>query len=207
MLHNHKDVDMLLCMIESKTKIVVATTNQGKLKEIRSILSDYEIVSAAEVGFMDDVEETGATFVENARLKAKTVCKAVGLPVLGDDSGLCVDALDGAPGVYSARYSGQGVAANRKLLLENLQGQKNRKAHFCCAMVLAFPDGNEIVVEGRTDGEITTAETNGGNGFGYDCLFYSDELGKTFAEASADEKNAVSHRGKALHNLLLKLKG
>ena len=193
-------------MIKSKTKIVVATTNQGKLKEIRSILSDYEIVSAADVGFMDDVEETGATFVENARLKAKTVCKAVGLPVLGDDSGLCVDVLDGAPGVYSARYSGQGVVANRKLLLENLQGQKNRKAHFCCAMVLVFPDGHEIVVEGRTDGEITTAETNGGNGFGYDCLFYSDELGKTFAEASADEKNAVSHRGKALHNLLLKLK-
>lgn len=194
-------------MIENKTRIVVATTNQGKLQEIRSILSNFEIVSAVDIGFLDDVEETGTTFVENARLKAMTVCQAVGLPVLGDDSGLCVDALGGAPGIYSARYSGQGVPANRKLLLKNLKGEIKRSAHFNCAVALVFPDGREYIAEGQTYGEITTEEKNDGNGFGYDCLFYSHELGKTFAEATADEKNAVSHRGRALHNLLLKLNG
>ena len=196
---------MLINMRESKIKIVAATTNAGKLREIREILHDYEVVSAADVGFYDDIEETGETFVENARIKAQTVCKAVGLPTIGDDSGLCVDALNGAPGIYSARYSGQGVVANRQLLLKNLKGIDNRNAHFECAVVLVYPDGREIVVKGRTDGEITIRESNGGNGFGYDCLFFSNELGKTFAEATADEKNAVSHRGRALHNLLTKL--
>lgn len=198
---------MLLCMMKNKIKIVAATTNAGKLKEFRDILSDFDVVTVADVGFFDEIEENGQTFIENARLKAKTVCEAVGLPTLGDDSGLCVDALGGAPGIYSARYSGQGVPANRKLLLKNLQGEINRSAHFNCAVALVFPDGREYVAEGQTYGEITTEETNGGNGFGYDCLFYSHELGKTFAEASADEKNAVSHRGRALHNLLLKFNG
>ena len=188
-----------------KTKIVAATTNAGKLAEIRTILSDFEIVSAAEVGFHDDVEETGTTFIENALLKARAVCRVTGLPALGDDSGLCVDALDGAPGIYSARYSGQGMVANRQLLLANLKDQTNRAAHFNCAVALVYPDGREFTAEGQTYGTITTAE-QGANGFGYDCLFFSDELGKTFAMSTADEKNAVSHRGRALKNLLAVIK-
>ncbi len=188
-----------------KTKIVAATANAHKLEEMRTILSGFEIVSAADVGFHNDVEETGNTFMENALLKARTVCHATGLPALGDDSGLCVDALNGAPGIYSARYSGQGAAANRQLLLKNLQGQTNRAAHFNCAVALVFPDGREYTAEGQTFGTITT-EPQGENGFGYDCLFRSDELGKTFALATSDEKNAVSHRGRALQNLLAVMK-
>ena len=192
--------------MKNKTKVVVATTNVGKLQEFCAILSNFEIVSAADAGFLDDIEETGQTFLANALLKAETVCKALGLPALGDDSGLCVDALGGAPGIYSARYSGQGMPANRQLLLKNLNGNINRKAHFTCAIALVFPDGRKYTAEGQTYGEITTEEKNYGNGFGYDCLFFSHELGKTFAEATPEEKNAVSHRGRALHNLLLKLK-
>ena len=184
-----------------KTKLVAATTNAGKLKDLRALLGDFEIVSAAEVGFVDDVEETGTTFLENALLKARTVCQATGLPALADDSGLCVDALNGAPGVYSARYSGQGMVANRALLLANLQGQTNRKAHFHCAMALVYPDGREYTAEGETHGTIAMTE-QGDNGFGYDCLFLSDDLGKTFGMATHAEKNAVSHRGRALKNLL-----
>ncbi|MCM1404230.1 MAG: RdgB/HAM1 family non-canonical purine NTP pyrophosphatase [Prevotella sp.] len=184
-----------------KTKIVAATSNAHKLVELRNILTDFVIVSAADVGFHDDIAETGTTFRENALIKAQAVCRATGLPALGDDSGLCVDALQGAPGIYSARYSGQGMSANRQLLLQNLQGQTNRAAHFHCAVALVFPDGRTYTAEGQTFGVITT-EPQGEQGFGYDCLFYSDELGKTFAAASADEKNAVSHRGRALSQLL-----
>ena len=202
-LQNGKDVVKIEAM---KTKIVAATSNMGKLKEMREILDDYEIVGAADVGFHDDIEETGTTFSENALLKARTVCRATGLPALGDDSGLCVDALGGAPGIYSARYSGQGMAANRQLLLKNLAGQDNRKAHFNCAVALVFPDGREYTANGQTFGQITMTEQNvGQNGFGYDCLFFSDELGKTFGEATPEEKNSVSHRGRALQNLLAKL--
>lgn len=194
-------------MIEmGKFKIVVATTNAGKLSEIRAVLSDYDVISAADAGFVDDVEETGTTFIENALLKARAVCQATGMVALGDDSGLCVDALNGEPGIYSARYSGQGMAENRQLLLKKLQGETNRRAHFICAMALVFPDGKELTVEGKTHGIIATEEQGGGNGFGYDCLFISDELGKAFSLATAEEKNAVSHRGRALQNLLLQLK-
>lgn len=189
-----------------KFKIVVATTNAGKLSEIRAVLSDYDVISAADAGFVDDVEETGTTFIENALLKARAVCQATGMVALGDDSGLCVDALNGEPGIYSARYSGQGMAENRQLLLKKLQGETNRRAHFVCTMALVFPDGKELTVEGKTHGIIATEEQGGGNGFGYDCLFISDELGKAFSLASEDEKNAVSHRGKALHILLKQIK-
>lgn len=189
-----------------KFKIVVATTNAGKLSEIRAVLSDYDVISAADAGFVDDVEETGTTFIENALLKARAVCQATGMVALGDDSGLCVDALNGEPGIYSARYSGQGMAENRQLLLKKLQGETNRRAHFICTMALVFPDGKELTVEGKTHGIIATEEQGGGNGFGYDCLFISDELGKAFSVASEDEKNAVSHRGKALHILLKQIK-
>lgn len=192
-------------MLKNKLKIVVATTNTGKLREMQNILSDFEVVSAADVGFDVDVEETGTTFIENALIKARTVCAATGFAALGDDSGLCVDALDGAPGIYSARYSGQGVVANRQLLLKNLAGQSNRAAHFTCAVALVFPDGREYTAEGKTYGTIATEEQDGNNGFGYDCLFVSDELGKPFSMAQPNEKNAVSHRGKALKNLVVQL--
>jgi len=162
-------------------------------------------VGAADVGYFDDVEETGTTFMENALLKARAASQVIGLPVLGDDSGLCVDALQGEPGVYSARYSGKGMVENRQLLLKNLQGKSNRAAHFTCAMALVFPDGTEYTVEGQTHGIIATEEQGGANGFGYDCLFISDDLGKAFSMATAEEKNAVSHRGRALQNLLNKL--
>ncbi len=180
--------------------IVVASSNQGKLKEIREILSGWKVVSAAEAGFFEEVEETGETFYENALLKARAVCAQTGLPTLADDSGLCVDALNGAPGVYSARFSGKGAAGNRALLLEKLQGESNRRAHFTCSIVLCYPDGKILSAEGKTYGDILTEE-RGGNGFGYDPLFYSDDLKKTFAEATDGEKNAVSHRGRALKRL------
>ncbi|MDE6058541.1 MAG: RdgB/HAM1 family non-canonical purine NTP pyrophosphatase [Clostridia bacterium] len=184
--------------------IVAATGNAHKLKEIRAVLKDWKILSEEESGFHGEVEETGATFAENALIKAQAVCKATKLPALADDSGLCVEALGGAPGVYSARYSGGGSAENRALLLKNLQGENNRKAYFACAVALVFPDGRVITAEGRTHGEILEEE-RGENGFGYDSLFYSDDLKKSFAESSDEEKNSVSHRGRALRELEAKL--
>lgn len=181
-------------------KIVAATGNAHKLKEFREILKGYTVLSQNEAGFCGEVEETGATFAENAELKARAVCRATGLPALADDSGLCVGALGGAPGVYSARYSGGGDAENRALLLKNLAGKADRRAYFACAIALVFPDGRLISAEGRTYGEILQEE-RGGNGFGYDSLFFSDDLGKSFGEASDEEKNSVSHRGRALREL------
>ncbi len=184
-------------------KIVAATGNPHKLKEIREILCGFEIVSEAEAGFFGEVEENGSTFLENALLKARAVSKATGLAALADDSGLCVEALGGAPGIYSARYSGGGDAANRALLLKNLQ-EKERRAYFCCAAALVYPNGKEIVAEGRTYGTIVH-ESRGEGGFGYDSLFLSDDLGVTFAEADEAAKNSVSHRGRALRALAEKL--
>ena len=181
-------------------KIVAATGNAHKLKEIREILTGVELLSQAEAGFFGDVEETGVTFLENALLKARAVCKATGLAALADDSGLCVEALGGAPGVYSARYSGGDSAANRALLLENLDGVADRRAYFACAVALVFPDGRTLTAEGRAYGRILHEE-RGTGGFGYDSLFYSDDLGVAFAEASEEQKNAVSHRGRALRAL------
>lgn len=181
-------------------KIVAATGNAHKLQEFRSILTGYEILSQSEAGFFGDVEETGATFAENALIKARAVAQATGMAALADDSGLCVDALHGAPGVYSARYSGGDDRANRALLLKNLAGEKERTAHFACAIALVLPDGGVLESCGATYGKILEEE-RGENGFGYDCLFWSDDLHKTFAEASEEEKNAVSHRGRALQAL------
>ncbi len=185
-------------------KIVIATHNKGKLREIEEILAGHEILSADEAGFTEEVEETGTTFSENARLKAEAVCHATGLPALADDSGLCVEALGGAPGVYSARYSGGGSAENRKKLLKSLHGVQNRRAYFACAVCLMFPDGRVLTAEGRTFGVITEEE-RGTGGFGYDSLFLSDDLGVTFAEAGEEAKNAVSHRGRALRALAERL--
>ncbi|MCI9577587.1 MAG: XTP/dITP diphosphatase [Oscillibacter sp.] len=182
-------------------KFVLATHNPGKLAEMKAILSELgvEVVSPAEAGVEVDVEETGTTFAENAMLKAKAVCAAAGLPAIADDSGLCVDALNGGPGVYSARYGGEGLDDRGRcmLLLRGMRGQTTRAAHFTCAVACAFPGGDTLEAEGRCDGAIAFAPLGEG-GFGYDPVFLLPEKGKTFGQLSPEEKRAVSHRGKAL---------
>ena len=186
-----------------KMRLVVASGNAHKLREIAEIFTDFEVVSQKEMGFDGDVEETGETFAENALIKARAACEALGVMALADDSGLCVDALNGAPGVYSARYCGYhgSDAENRAVLLKNMQGVENRSAHFTSAIALVYPDGRELTAEGCTYGRILETE-QGDGGFGYDCLFFSDDLQKTFGEASAEEKNGVSHRFRALQAML-----
>ena len=185
-----------------KERLVVATGNAHKLREIAEIFTQFEVVSQKQMGFHEDVEENGKDFIENALIKARAASKALQCITLADDSGLCVDALNGAPGIYSARYSGEhgNDAANRKRLLENMQGMTNRRAHFTCAVAVVYPDGREILAEGRTYGNILTKE-EGDGGFGYDCLFESEDLGKSFGLATAEEKNKVSHHYRALQAL------
>ena len=182
-------------------RFVLATHNPGKLREMADILShlNIEVVSPADLGITVDVEETGTTFAENAMLKAKAICKAANLPAIADDSGLCVDALNGGPGVYSARYGGEELDDRGRylLLLNSMRGQTTRAAHFACAIACAFPNGKTITAEGRCDGSIAFAPMGEG-GFGYDPVFFVPALKKTFSQLSAEEKNAISHRGKAL---------
>ena len=188
-------------------KLIVASNNKGKIKEIKEILKDvYEIVPMGEVGFDEEIDENGSTFFENALIKAKAVSMALGVNALADDSGLCVDALGGAPGIYSARFSGVhgDDAANRKKLLEELKDLKNseeRKAKFVSSVVLYKRSGEVVSGTGETHGIIGFKE-EGENGFGYDSLFISDDLGKSFGLATAEEKNTVSHRKRALIDLL-----
>ena len=165
-------------------KIAVASGNKGKIKEIKQIFTGAETVSMSELGFDGDIPETGTTFKENALIKAKFIAEKFNLPALADDSGLCVD--------------------NRRFLLEKLGGCADRRARFESAVCLYFPDGKYFFGEGATYGSILFEDT-GGNGFGYDCLFYSDDLKKSFGIASAEEKNAVSHRYRALCDLRSKL--
>lgn len=189
-------------------KLAIATNNAHKLEEIRAILGNSfdELWSLKDLGIDVDVEETGTTLEENSLLKARTICNICGIPTLADDTGLMVDALDGAPGVYSARYAGEAHddKANRLLLLKNLDGVENRRAHFATVITICYPNGDFIASNGRVEGSILHEE-RGSEGFGYDSLFYSDELKKTFAEASQQEKNSVSHRGRALTAMLEKL--
>lgn len=185
-------------------KIAVASGNKDKIAEIKAIFKGVEIVSMEELGFTDEIEETGNSFKENAKIKAETIAKLYNVPALSDDSGLCVDALYGAPGIYSARFSGEGPAANRKLLLKRMEHVTDRRAHFESAVCLCMPNGKTYFGEGRTYGKILQEEI-GENGFGYDCLFYSDDLKKSFGLASEDEKNSVSHRFRALNDLIHKL--
>lgn len=191
-----------------KQKFVLATQNPGKLREMSSILSGFgvEVVSPAELGISVEVEETGETFAENAMLKAKAVCAAAKLPAIADDSGLCVDALNGGPGVYSARYGGEGLddAGRCALLLNSMRGQTTRSAHFTCAIACVFPDGKELTAEGRCDGAIAFAPM-GTDGFGYDPVFLLPEKAKTFAQLTGAEKSALSHRGRALESFMKKL--
>ena len=185
-------------------KIVVASGNAGKIAEIRAIFRGVEIISMAELGFDGDIEETGTTFKENAEIKARTIAKLYNMPALSDDSGLCVDMLDGAPGIYSARFSGGGPAENRKLLLKRMENITDRRAHFESAVCLCMPNGKTYFGEGKTYGKILQEEI-GDKGFGYDSLFFSDDLKKSFGLAEEDEKNAVSHRYRALYDLMFKL--
>lgn len=189
-------------MEQKKQRLVVATGNMHKLREIAEIFTDFEVVSQKEMGFDEDVEETGTTFAENALIKARAASKALNCIALADDSGLCVDALGGAPGVYSARYCGYhgDDQKNRDLLLEHMKNEKNRAAYFTSAIALVYPNGKEVVVEGHTYGKILYEETGTG-GFGYDCLFESDDLKKSFGVATAEEKNSVSHRFRGLQKL------
>lgn len=186
-------------------KLAIATNNQHKLQEIRAILGDSfeELLSLKDLGIDVDVEETGTTLEENALIKARTILALSGIATLADDTGLMVDALNGAPGVYSARYAGEehNDAKNRALLLKNLDGVKDRSAHFATVIALCYPDGKTLTASGCVNGEILLSE-RGTEGFGYDSLFFSTELGKTFAEATQAEKNSVSHRGRALRAML-----
>lgn len=186
------------------TKIAVASGNANKIREIKQIFGGVEIISMHELGFDGDIPETGATFEENAEIKAKFIAEKFCLPALADDSGLCVNALGGAPGIYSARFSGKGEKENRKLLLKKLEGALDRGAHFESAVCLYFPDGKAYFGKGATYGDILFEET-GENGFGYDSLFFSSDLNKSFGLATSEEKNSVSHRYRALCDLRSRL--
>ena len=189
-------------------KVILASKNPHKLTELSAILSQhgFEIALESEYGLDIDVDETGTTFEENSLLKAEAVMKASGLPVLADDSGLMVDALDGAPGVYSARYGHKSSDGERTaFLLENMKDVPNEKrtAKFVCVITCLWPDGRKIVARGECPGVITR-EVHGENGFGYDPVFYLPELGMTYAELPSEQKNAISHRARALQEFCRK---
>lgn len=183
-------------------KILIATTNEGKAQEFKAMFErlGYEIETLNDHPEFPEIEETGSSFEENARLKAEGIAEQTGGMVLADDSGLMIDALNGQPGVYSARYAGpeKSDAANRRKVLEEMQGleKDQRTAHFHTVLVLVAPDKNPLVVEGVLDGYITTEE-RGENGFGYDSIFFLEDQGRTLAEMTLEEKNAISHRAKA----------
>lgn len=191
--------------------IVLASNNAHKLKEFREILSSFKVLSLNDINFTTDIDETGSTFEENALIKAKTIseflkAKNLNYMVIADDSGLSVDSLNGAPGVYSARYAGNhNDKANRDKLISELKNNKNRSAYFTCAIAVCYPDGKTKTYIGKTYGEITTEEL-GKTDFGYDCIFYSSDLHKTFGQATEDEKNEVSHRGRAIQEMLKDIK-
>ena len=191
--------------------ILAATTNPGKVKEIKEILSCFEVISLKEAGIDTDVEENGETFSENAYIKASEIAKLTDLPVLADDSGLEVKALGGRPGVYSARYAGSNAPYSEKVkkLIEELDNtpSKERDAQFACAVCLIFPDGKKIEATGVSCPGMLLDEPRGENGFGYDPYFYSINHKKTFSEMTLEEKNEVSHRKAALVALTNKLKG
>ena len=193
-------------------KIVLASRNKKKISELNALLAKHipeiEVLSLDDIGFEDEIVEDGETFEDNAYIKASTVAR-LGYIGVGDDSGLCVDALDGAPGVYSARYAGEhgDDAANNALLLKNLADKTDRTARFVCAIACVFPDdvNTAHVCRGEVEGRIID-EYRGEGGFGYDPLFYYEPFGKTLAEMSAEEKNSISHRGRAIENFAQMLK-
>lgn len=183
-------------------EIVIASRNKHKIQELEALLSKYvagvKLLSLDDVGIMGDIEENGTTFSENALIKARAAASSGKIGV-GDDSGLCVNALDGAPGIFSARFAGEhgNDAANNEKLLRELSDKSDRSAAFVCAIACVMPDGREITVEGRAEGTILHS-ASGNNGFGYDPLFYYPPLDKTFASLSPEEKNGISHRARAV---------
>lgn len=187
-------------------KIVLASNNKHKIKEFKEILSNVEILTLNDIKFFEEIEETGTTFLENALIKASTISKylkekGLDYDVIADDSGLCCESLNLAPGIYSARYSGvhDNSKANRDKLINELK-DKDRTAYFNCTIVLYHIDGTYDYKEGKTYGKIIDEEI-GDTSFGYDCIFLSDDLNKTFGEASSEEKNKVSHRYRALEQI------
>ena len=194
-----------------KMTVVLASRNKGKVAELQRLLQELlgdviELKSLDEVGLVEEIEENGETFAENAMIKASYAARS-GYPGIGDDSGLVVPALDMAPGIYSARYAGEhgNDAANNALLLKNMEGEHDRAAAFVCALCMVFPDGSvPIRATGTVEGEILLSP-RGEGGFGYDPLFWYDPMGKALAEMSAEEKNAISHRGAAVRQLAAKL--
>ena len=186
-------------------KIVLASNNKHKIEEFKKILNDYEILSLDDIGFNIEIEETGNTFLENATIKTDTIynfLKNKEYIIIADDSGLCVNSLNGEPGIYSARYSGVhgDSKANRDKLIKKLKG-KDKNAYFICTIVVCYPDFTHKHFIGKTEGKIIDEE-RGKTDFGYDCIFYSNELNKTFGEATENEKNSVSHRGRAIKEML-----
>ncbi len=187
-------------------KIVLASNNKHKIKEFKEILKDIEILILNDIEYFEEIEETGETFLENALIKASTISrylkdKGLDYDVISDDSGLCCEALNGAPGIYSARYAGghDNAKANRDKLIKELAG-KDKTAYFNCTIVLYHIDGTYDYKVGKTYGKIIDEEI-GDTSFGYDCIFLSDDLNKTFGEASSEEKNKVSHRYRALEQI------
>jgi len=184
--------------------IIVATNNQGKVKEIKNILAPHNVMSQSEIGIDIDVEETGETFLENAFLKARALKQYTDCAIIADDSGLMVDYLNGEPGVYSARYAGDNTTPMQGIekLLKNLDGVPfdGRSAHFVSVIALVMPDGTEYSFDGSCDGYITNI-LKGDNGFGYDPVFYYPPFDKTFAEMTDEEKNSISHRYVAISKL------
>lgn len=195
-------------MDSSSIGIVIASKNAGKIAEFQRILSEVGISVITDIDF-PDVDETGSTFEENAILKARAVSSFTNLPALADDSGLAVEALNGAPGIFSARYSGRhgDDAANISRLLEDLNGvlDENRRAKFVAVLALVTPDGKELLVRGELEGKIRNQPT-GTNGFGYDPIFEPENSNRTMGELSPSEKDAISHRSKALRDLTPKIR-
>lgn len=194
-----------------KKTIVIASNNKHKIKEFRDVLTEYDIITLNDIGYDNDIEENGKTFKENAIIKAETIHKYIkqqGLEyiVMADDSGLCVESLNGEPGVFSARYAGEhgNNEANRRKLQKKLIGKK-RDAYFICSIAVFYPNGEYKTFEGKTYGKITEEEL-GNKEFGYDCIFYSNDLNKTFGQATEEEKNKVSHRGRAIMEMVKGIK-
>ena len=185
-----------------KKILVLASGNKGKIREISNMLPNFIVKGYKEFGLDFEIEENGTTYYENAFIKAKTVSKILNLPVLADDSGLSVEYLNGEPGVYSARYAGDGDDEhNNDKLLKNLEGVKDRKAKFICCMVYYVSEEENYSVTGETSGEILL-EREGKNGFGYDPIFYSYDLNKSLGVATDEEKNSISHRSRALKEIV-----
>ena len=182
-------------------RAVLASHNKKKMAEMRAILGELgvEVLSQSDVGVDMEPEETGTTFEENSRIKAVAIMEATGLPAIADDSGLVVEALDGAPGVYSARYGGEGLddTGRWQLLLKNMEGKEDRACKFVSVICCAFPDGTELMARGEVHGVVAQGP-KGEGGFGYDPVFWLPERGKSMAELTAEEKNQISHRGNAL---------